>query len=196
MNVVKTTEYQYMPFIVTELEDVQGGVSVALADLRKDVSAVPPGAFIGLDENGLGHVMKSAALVLLAGAAATTYRIGKVHQFKVGEFVTSKDKASVKAYAITEIDTTNAEYDVVTVATTLGVALAVGDNLVAVTAEDAVGGASVLPYAPKGISKLELNIAGSHASTGVLRRGTVTIANLAFGAPKAFRDLLPQILFD
>ena len=195
MNVVKTTEYQYMPFIVKELEDHVGGVSVALTDLRTDVGVVPPGAFIGIDTDGKGHVLKSAALLAVAANNATTYRIGKTHQFKVGLFVTSKDKASVKAYAITAIDVTNADYDTVTVGTTLGVALAVGDNLIEVKAEDAVGGAGELMYSPVGISKREIITTGSTASVGVLVRGTVNVANMAFGAPKAFKDALPLIRF-
>ena len=52
MDVKKTKEYQHMPFIVKELEDRAGGLSVSLADLRKDVDSVAPGAFIGEDENG------------------------------------------------------------------------------------------------------------------------------------------------
>jgi hypothetical protein len=195
MDVVKSTEYQYMPFIVKELEDHVGGVSIALTDLRADVSAVPPGAFIGIDTDGKGHVLKSAALLAVAANNATTYRIGKTHQFKVGLFVTSKDKASVKAYAITAIDTTNADYDTITVGTTLGVALAIGDNLIEVKAEDAVGGAGELMYTPVGISKREIITTGSTASVGVLVRGTVNVANMAFGAPKAFKDSLPLVRF-
>lgn len=68
MDVRKKTEYQYMPFIVKELEDKVGGLSVALTDLRKDVDCVPPGAFIGQDTNGLGHILKSAELTELANA--------------------------------------------------------------------------------------------------------------------------------
>lgn len=195
MNVTKKTEYQYMPFIVKELEDVQGGSSIALADLRKDVDHVPPGAFIGVDSDGLGHVMKSAALVAVAAADATTYQVGKVHQFVAGDIVTCKDIADVKATTILSINTTNAEKDVITLSATLGEALAIGENLVAVKEVDAVGGASVLKYDMLGISKREIDTTGSHASVGVLVRATVNVANMAFGAPKAFKDTLPLIRF-
>lgn len=195
MNVKKTTEYQYMPFIVKELEDLVGGVSVALTDLRTDVDVVPPGAFIGIDSDGKGHVLKSGALLAIVGATAVTMRVPKTHQFVVGDVVTCKDKADVKAYAITGINTSNTAYDTLTVGTTLGVALAVGDNIISVKEEDAVGGASVLKYDIVGISKREIITSGTHASVGVLVRGTVTVANMAFGAPKAFKDALPLIRF-
>lgn len=184
-----------MPFIVKELEDHVGGVSVALTDLRAGGIAVPPGAFIGIDTDGKGHVLKCAVLLADAANNATTYRIPKIHQYKVGLFVTSKDKASVKAYAITAIDTTNAEYDTITLGTTLGVALTTGDYLVEVKAQDAVGGAGELQYTPVGISKREILTTGSTASVGVLVRGTVNVANMAFGAPKVFKDALPLIRF-
>lgn len=195
MDVVKSTEYQYMPFIVKELEDHVGGVSIALADLRTDVGVVPPGAFIGIDADGKGHVLKSAALLEAAANNAVVYRIPKTHQFKVSLFVTSKDKAGVKAYAITAIDKTNADYDLITVGTTLGVALAVGDSLVEVKAQDAVGGAGELQYTPVGISKREIITTGTSAAVGILVRGTVNVANMAFGAPKAFKDALPLVRF-
>lgn len=195
MNVTKKTEYQYMPFIVKELEDIQGGMSIALTDLRKDVDNVPPGAFIGVDSDGLGHVMKSAALVAVVAADATSLQIGKIHQFVVGDIITSKDIADVKASTITAIVTTDAEKDVITVNAALGEALAIGENIIAVKEVDAVGGASVLKYAPVGISKREIDITGSHADVGVLVRATVSVANLAFGAPKAFKDTLPLIRF-
>lgn len=195
MNVKKTTEYQYMPFIVKELEDIQGGLSVALTDLRKDVDSVPPGAFIGVDTDGLGHILKSAPLLANAANNATGYRIPKTHQFKTGLFVTSKDKSNVKAYAITAIDTSNADYDTITVGTTLGVALTAGDNLIEVKAEDTSGGAGEIMYTPVGITKREIDITGSHAFVGVLVRGTVNVANMAFGAPKAFKDNLPLVRF-
>ena len=197
MKSVKTeTEYQYMPFIVKELEDKQGGLSVALADLRKDVDSVPPGAYIGVDEKGLGHILKSAALVAVATALATEFKVKKAHQLIVGDPVTSKDVEGAKAFKIVSIDTSNAEYDVVKVGTAIGVALEIGANLIVVKAEDSTGGKSELPYQIVGITKREIDTTGSHASVGVLTKGTVNVANLAFGAPKYFRNAWIHITYE
>ncbi|MDR2627126.1 MAG: hypothetical protein LBC40_03725 [Dysgonamonadaceae bacterium] len=196
MDVTYKTEYQYMPFIVRELEDLVGGLSLSLADLRKDIDSVPPGAFVGVDENGLGHILVAAVLSADATSSDTEYRVKKGHQFKVGQFVTSGDAASVKAYAITAIDVSNADYDVITVGTTLGVALPLGSTLHQVTAQDETGGKGEAPYKPLGITKREVITTGSHASNGVLLRGTVNVANMAFGAPKVFRNALPLIRFE
>lgn len=196
MDVKRTTEYQYMPFIVKELEDHVGGTSIALADLRKDIDSVPPGAYIGVDDNGIGHILKCAPLLDDVGASAKTLKVQKNHQFKINDFVTSKDKADVKAYKITGVDTSNDDYDSLTVGTTLGVALDKGDSIIQVGAEDAVGGASVLPYKFLGISKREIITTGSHAMVGVLTKGTVNVANMAFGAPKFLRDTWVHITYE
>ena len=196
MDVKKSTEYQYMPFIVKELEDKVGGLSVSLTDLRKDVDSVPPGAFIGADENGLGHILKSAQITELATATATSFKVKKVHQIVVGNAVTSKDVAGCKAFKITEIDTSNAEFDSVKIGTALGKELPANAHLLVVKAEDSVGGVSELPYGVVGVTKNEIDTTGSHASVGVLTKGTCNVANMAFGAPKAFRDAWAHITYE
>lgn len=195
-NVKNETEYQYMPFIVKELEDKQGGLGVALADLRKDVDSVPPGAYIGVDENGLGHILKSAELVEVATALATEFKVKKAHQLIVGNPVTSKDVEGAKAFKIISIDILNDEYDVVKVGTAIGVELPKGANMIVVKVEDLEGGKSELPYSIVGITKREIDTTESHATVGVLTKGTVNVANLAFGAPKFFRDELIHITYE
>lgn len=196
MDVRRTKEYQYMPFIVKEVEDKVGGLSVSLKDLRKDVDSVPPGAFIGEDENGLGHILKAAKVIEKVTATGTKIKVPKVHQIVVGDFVTTKDVEGAKAYDVTKIDTTNDEHDILTVGTALGVEIPADSSLVVVKAEDATGGASELPYPIVGITKREIDTTGTHAMVGVLLRGTVNVANMAFGAPKAFREALPLIRFE
>lgn len=205
MDVKKSTEYQYMPFIVKELEDIAGGGSVALADLRKDIDCVPPGAFVGKDGDGLYHICKSVQLTEDAAGAIKVYKVGKAHQLKVGDIVSCKDRENVKAAAIASINTDKEEYDTLTVVEALGtveaegveaVILKAGDHLVAVKEADAVGGASELVYEPEGITKREIDTTESHASVGLFARGTVNVANMAFGAPDVFKKAMPLVRFD
>ena len=195
-SVKNEKEYQYMPFIVKELEDRQGGLGVALADLRKDVGSVPPGAYIGVDENGLGHILKSAVLAEVATALATAFKVTKEHQLVVGNPITSKDVEGAKAFKIISIDTSNEEHDVVKVGTAVGVELPKGANLIVVKAEDSAGGKAEMPYPMVGITKNEIDTTESHATVGVLTKGTVNVANLAFGAPKFFRDANIHITYE
>lgn len=197
-SVKRQEEYQYKPFIVKELEDRRGGLSVSLKNLRKDVGVVPPGAYIGIDEEtGMGHILKIAELAENAAANAVNLRVKKAHQLVVGDIVTSKDAVEgARAFSIESIDTSNAEFDVVRVRTTLGVALPAGSHLIGVKAEDTEGGESELPYTPLGLTKREIITTDSHASVGVLTKGTVTVATLAFGAPQFFRDALIHITYE
>lgn len=190
-------EYQYMPFIIRELEDKAGGGSIAMADLDKSVSdCVAPGFFIGRDTKGLYHLLVAAVLFADAAADAKTYQVKKNSQFQVNHFVTSGDVDEAKAYKITKIDRSNAEYDVIIVTTSLGVALSAGQTLHQVKAEDAVGGKGELLFAPYGVAKNEVDLTKSHAETGISLRGSYNVANMAYGAPKVFRAALPMMRFE
>lgn len=194
-DVRRSAEYQYMPHIIKEVEDLPGGGSVALADLDKSVGCIPPGFFVGKNEKGMLVVMVSAVLVADAAADATEYQVKKRSQLKEGMFVTSSDVAGAKAYAVTKVDRSNAEYDVVTLGTSIGVELKIGQTLNEVTAEDAEGGKGELPCEPIGVAKNEIDLRKNHADTGVTIGGSVNVANLAFGAPKAYKAILPKISF-
>lgn len=198
MNIRYENEYQYMPFIVKELEDIPGGGSIAIADLDKGVAdSIPPGVFVGVDENGLRHVLLAAILVEAATDAAKAYKVKKGTQFKVGQFISCGDVDGVKASAITAINRTDAGFDEIKVSATLGVALEAGMHLHQVKAADTEGGKSELLFTPESITKREIDIRGSHASVGLLVRGTVNVANMGYGAPKVFRKALePLIRFE
>lgn len=105
----------------------QGGFSLQDTAFATEGQIIPAGTPIGFDEST--RVATVAKLgVAQAGAAdnATTIKVLKGHVLAVG--MTIKSGASA-GKAITVIDTTNADYDVITVATTLGVAIATGDAL-------------------------------------------------------------------
>lgn len=148
MQNFKQTESRLPVVFDTKLEDIPGGVTVASSDLVQKV--VKAGTPIGKDGNGLYHVVKVAKLQADAANDATTYKVLKGHNFKVGDFITAKEAG--KAYAITAIDTSNAEYDQFTVGTTLGIALtaASGAYLMEASAQ-ATTDASVLKYQPVGL---------------------------------------------
>ena len=86
------------------LADIPNGVTVSAADLVAG-GILPEGAYIGVDEAGLYHLVKTAKLTEAAGATATTYKVAKGHHFKPGDFIASD--AGAKAYAITSIDTSS-----------------------------------------------------------------------------------------
>jgi hypothetical protein len=105
-----------------KLADIPDGVTVSVADFTQ--KKLLEGTPIGKDDNGLYHIVKTARVKTIAAGDATTYQVEKGSNFKVGDFLGN----AAKAYAITAIDTSNADYDVLTVDTTIGAA-AVGHVL-------------------------------------------------------------------
>ena len=117
------------------LADIPNGVTVSTADLIPG-GILAEGSYIGADEAGLYHLIKTAKLTEAATASATDYKVAKGHHFKIGDFITTD--AGGKAYAITAIDnTSDPTFDKITVGTTLGASLKAGDALVQAKAEAA-----------------------------------------------------------
>lgn len=167
MQVKKTTETRQAIAFATKLEDIQGGGTVAVAELTQPV--VYEGTPVGVDANGLYHVVKTAKMQDDAAADATQYPVLKGHNFKVGDFLTTKGGEA--AYAITGIDTSNESKDVITVGTTIGAA-SEGDVLIQAAAESA--DASAEKYKTVGLVGTSFDvIAGDNHTTDIVVRGSV-----------------------
>jgi hypothetical protein len=156
MEIKKTSETQIGVVIRKVMEDIPGGVNLMGSSLQTGTTEIAAGSLVGEDPSNPGkfYLVKTAKLQANATNTATTYRVLKAHQLKVGDFITTKDVVNCKAYAITAIDTTNASYDTLTVGTTLGVAMTAANGVVFIeaAAEDTSGGLSVLKYTPSAIT--------------------------------------------
>lgn len=108
-----------------KIADIRGGVSVNVTELGCDY--LPEGTVLSAPDEGVCHVVKRATLTAAATDSTTGYKVAKGHPFKVGDVIMLATGA--KAYAITSINTSNAAYDTINVGTTLGVAAAIGDQL-------------------------------------------------------------------
>lgn len=194
-NVRKYSEYQHMPFIINELEDIPGGGSLKMADLDKSQGSIAPGFFVGRDAT-TGLLLLCVSAVVVADALATDkkLKVRKGSQLKAA-MVVAGDVTGSKAYGISSIDRSHADYDEVTLPTALGVALSVNDTIYEVTEVDAEGGQSTIPVIPIGVAKQEIDLSKSHVDTGVSVRGSYTVATMAFGAPSAYTKHLPLMRF-
>ncbi|MBR8535394.1 hypothetical protein KDU71_07465 [Carboxylicivirga sediminis] len=106
-----------------------GGFTFDRSVLKDGVDMLEKGALFAADyANKTAKLVKTAKLHANATNAATDYQVGKNHQFKVGEYFAATKGGA--AYAITAVDTSNAAYDVITLGTTLGVALTAADDVV------------------------------------------------------------------
>ena len=174
----------------TKIEDIIGGITVAVADFV-DAHIVPAGSVVGKDNNGLFHVLKTAKMHTAAGGSATDYIVYKGHGFKVGDFIASATGA--KAYAITAINTSNADYDTITIGTTIGaVAQYAGIFQALAEAASNTSAFKVTPYAVTGQS-IQLK-SGDTNTVDAWLRATMFEANAPV-ATAQIKAALPQILW-
>lgn len=176
--------------LVKNLADIPNGVTVSAADLVAG-GILPEGGYMGVDEAGLYHLIKTAKLTEAATKTATTYKVAKGHHFKPGDIIASD--AGAQSQAITAIDSaTDPTYDTITVGTTLGVDLAAGAAIVQAAA---VAAKCVFKYQPKAVvgDSYQVEALGNHLCPAV------TIgqfkAALSPAAPAGLKALLPTVVF-
>jgi hypothetical protein len=174
-----------------KIEDIQGGITICSADFVAD-DIIPAGSVVGKDNNGLFHVLKTAKLYSAATNTATTYSVNKGHGLKVGDIIGALTGA--KAYTITAIDKTNADYDILTVGTTLGVAIAQNAGIFQAAAESSTTTSAfkVTPYAVTGDS-VQIKVGDNHLVDAYLR-ATIFEA-LAPIVTSQIKAALPQIMW-
>lgn len=186
MTVTRRKDSQTPRVIMHKIADIRGGVSVNTAELTQDWLA--EGTPLSAPVNGICHVVKVAKVQANASNSATDIQIYKGHNFKVGDIVFAV--ASGKAYAITAIDTSAAGYDVITVGTTLGVALTKDESYIMQAAASGASGAA-FKYAPVAIVGTgKPVVAGNNLDTDAWVVG-VTLGN---DLPEAVKSALKGIV--
>lgn len=127
LNIIKTTAGMDKSF-ASDYGVFTGGYTLVTTGLNSSYR-VNEGTPVSCDHTArTATVCKVAELTADATDAAVEYQVKKNHQFAVGEYLAESEGGA--AYAITDIDyTTSEDYDVITVGTTLGVALSAGDGL-------------------------------------------------------------------
>lgn len=186
MQNTQTTETLQPVVFDTKLEVIPGGITVAVADLSQ--TQIKAGTPVGKDGNGLYHVIKTVVINADATSSATSYQIKKGSDVKVGDFLSlgvgkvSKD--------ITAIDTSNADYDTVTVSATLGTAVTAGDVLVAALSASST---SALKYTPAGLVGTTIDVvSGDNHLVDCVVRGSVR-AGVAPSVNSDIKTALPLI---
>lgn len=149
MTVKRRKDVETKRVIMHRIADIRGGVSVMITEINNR-DFLPEGTVISApDDNSKCHVVKYAKVTANVADNATTIKVAKGHDFKVGDFVMAATGA--KAYAISSINTSNASYDTITVGTTLGVAIA-ADAYIYQAAAESASNTSAFKYAPFAIT--------------------------------------------
>lgn len=189
----KETEFQYAPGIEKIIEDIQGGGTIARAELKGVIDELPPLVIVGKDTNGLYHVVKTGKATAEAAADAVTIQVAKNHVFTVGEAVTIGGALTGASDVISAIDKTNSDYDTITLAGAIG-AVKVNDVLVLVAAK-AVAKAAKFKYTPEIITMNKVDVTVANQQSGLLVRGTVNEAVMPYPIDDAIKALLRFIRF-
>lgn len=175
----------------TKLEVIPGGITVAAADLTQDT--LYAGTPVGKDANGLYHVIKAAVVFANAASTDTAYKVKKSQNYKVGDFISANTGAN--AQAITSIDASNADYDVLNVATTLGVAINAGAVIIQAK-QLATANDSVLKYEPIGYVGTTFNIVyGDSNLVDCVVRGTIIAGALNKAVHASIQAKTPLVRF-
>lgn len=191
----KESEFQYAPGIEKIIEDVQGGGTIARAEIKGLTDELPPLVLVGRDsKTGLYHVVKTAKVNALVAADAISIQVEKGCLFAVGEAVTLGGALTGAADVITAVDKTHADYDVITLAGAIGAA-AVGDVLVLAAAK-ATAKASAFKYIPVAMTMNKVNMTVANQQSGLLVRGTVRESVIPYPIDEALEAVLrPYIRF-
>lgn len=196
----KEREFQYPPGIEKIIEDVIGGGTIDRASLRgslfngQPLAELPPLVVVVRNDNGVYCALKTARVFETAAEAATSIKVAKNHLFAVGDFVTVGGDLKGASDQISAIDKSNAGYDVITLAATIG---GTAKGAVLVQAKDKqAAGSVVLPYDGEAVitmSKVDLTVANQQS--GLLVRGTVNESCMPFPIDKGIKALMPFIRF-
>lgn len=188
---LKTTQITgEVPVFQKEIEVAQGGFILDASNVPDGVT-IPQGSVLNFNEvTRVAKVVKTATVNATAASNAVNYQVKKNHIFAVGDNVGKTVGGA--AYAISAIDKSNADYDVITVGTTLGAA-AEFDVLIQSSATGA--SAAALPLAPKGLLRTSLDVvSGFSHEVGAVIRGSVYARRIP-GANADIQTLLPLIVF-
>jgi hypothetical protein len=118
LTIKRQKDNRVVKCVLHRVADIPGGVTVSVANLGG--SALFEGTLIGKGQNGLYAVTKTAQIITAAVNDATTYEAAKGHHFQKGDYFAA---GTANGQAITAIDKTDPAKDLITLGTTLGVAM-------------------------------------------------------------------------
>lgn len=175
----------------------QGGFALVQTGLQ-DFDVIPRGTPVVFDEAArTATILRTGVLFADASNSDTTYSVkkslnAKQPLFKVGDYLAAISGG--KAYAITAIDsTTYTDHDVLTVGTTLGVALTAGATLFNSTATGA--SAAAFPVINGLLYEETLVELGLSQALSVVIRGTVYARRVPYTTALAALPGLAHIIY-
>lgn len=174
-----------------DIQLAQGGFALIASGLPSG-SIVPGGTPVIYDEVArTASIVGGGTIQANATNTATQYRVNKGNTLAIGNNFAAVSGGA--AYPITAIDTSNSAYDLVTLGTTLGVAVTAGQGVFVSTA---TGATAAVYGAINGLSYDDVVIDYSVPSISVVIRGTCYARRLpSYTAALAAIPALSKIIF-
>lgn len=189
MNLKKENELQSVPVFVEIGYDYPGGGTLDKTGFT-DGEILKAGSLVKFDESTrLVTILKTAKIVENAAGGATSYKISKGSKLVVTDAVAAV--VGGLSYAITAINTSNADYDTITVGTSLG-ALNAGDVIFNSATTGPTAGA--LKVKVNGILRNDVEVKSNVTLMPVVQTGKVYNRRLPHPAPQAVKDDLKGLI--
>lgn len=169
-------------------EDVPGGLTISRAEFKADTKYALRGTPVEIDHVNRTATIVKTAVVYEDNAGTTDIKIVKNrHELKAGDIV-GKDIGGT-AYEISSIDTSNTDYDLITVSTALG-NLTAGDVLIQSVASGATACAEA--RTAHGMLKATYNIEDDNVGVAVVLRAQVIEGNLPYALHSKNKESLTE----
>ena len=196
MQSFKSTDTERNLAIELILEDVPGGGVITVDDLPTTLADIEAGVLAGEGSDGKWHVSKTAMLVgALPASGFTAFQVYNNHTFKAGDLMGTASGLGASGVRITSVAASGAGKDVITIGSTLSVAIAASGILI----ESSTSGfpsTSTFRYPPTAITTnaVETAASGNHGA-GLLVRGRVRESEMPYAINATIKAALPLIRF-
>ena len=192
MIIAKSTDLERNGCVELIIEDIPGGGTLFQADFPTSSTGVRDGALVGVDTNGIYHIVKTAMLVNPIVTAANAMIVYNNHEFKVGDYLGTSATGVASGALITAIAASGAGCDVITM-TWSGANLAASGILVQASGL----GASPFKYTPVGITAtpVDVSVPSGNQGAAICVRGRVRQNSMPYYVDSTLKSYLPLIRF-
>jgi hypothetical protein len=179
------------------LEDVPAGCTVVKSDFKTSSTVLKEGALLGIDTNGIGHIVKTAKVFVGAASGATTVRVYKTNEFKVGNYLINTPRTGISRAIISIDEESSFSYDDIELNAPLGIALLTDAVLVEVSTGGVSGSNAILKYPPTGISICDnpVDLLRANTGCGLMVRGRIKESLMPYPIDDSLKAMLPLIRF-
>ena len=176
------------------ISNIPGGGVVRKDDFKTTSTEMKEGALLGVDQDGIYHLTKTAEIYHAAASGATDITVSKNHEFKTGDIITNTSKTAISR-AIAAVTNSDISWDTITLEDPLGVALSPDDVLIQASASEASGSEASFKYSPVAVATNPVNLLANNTGCGLMVRGDVKESLMPYPVDGTLKDLLPLIRF-